>query len=407
MAKIWTLNEDLSSALPVDESITFNSNNSKYSGISYTAAGTMTYYYNGSPTIVYTGDSGWKAEAYRTVILDGTPTDSLLTWLESNATKRGASTITCTIASLITHIPELPGITQGTLNFMQWWLCRREESSGTYVDFINNGTINLSGEFEEDYTFTVEMPADSADGNYILFAWMCTAESGTPDYNIDFPFASLSASDIMQIHEARRARSDFAYAGEDMAVSLDFTVPIAEIKLVNTGTISVPHQMTYMCAGFYPSEYNIVTNKPADSMLSVSSLSDTFSVLASAETESEIAIVASAYDSDGTLLAATDVFAVKHKAGQLIIFEYSLNYGEFAVNATTLKSIADKIRALTGNTGYMKVKNIAASIPTTESKSVTPTTSAQIITPSSGKVLTKVNVSAMPTYQGEVGQWST
>lgn len=298
-------------------------------------------------------------------------------------------TITCTIASLATHSPALLGITQGALNFMQWWLYH-PAGSGTYIE---SGTINLSGEFEEDYTFTVEMPADSANGNYVIYAWMCTAESGTPDYNIDFPYASLSASDIMQIHEARRARADFAYAGEDMAVSLDFAVPIAEIKLVNTGAISVPHQMVYACVGFYPSEYNIVTNKPADSMTGVRSFSDTFSVLASAATEYEMPIVAAAYGSDGTLLAMTDAFAVKHKAGQQIIFEYSLNYGEFAVNATTLKSIADKVRALTGDTGYMKVKDIAASIPQAQVKEVLITENGITeITPDDGKVFSKVSI---------------
>ena len=89
MAETWVLNATISfpsSALSGE----FTSNGKSYSAISGDN-GKLGYVARSTAEVVYTVRSGWKNDAYRTLVFDTAPTGDLLTWLQANGVKQGGS----------------------------------------------------------------------------------------------------------------------------------------------------------------------------------------------------------------------------------------------------------------------------------------------------------------------------
>lgn len=91
MAETWVLNTSVTFSSSVDTEINFTSNGTAFV---YFRVGTPEIYYCTSTNpfsgyvTVYNRNSGWKNEAYRTVVFDTAPTGNLLTWLQANGTKQ-------------------------------------------------------------------------------------------------------------------------------------------------------------------------------------------------------------------------------------------------------------------------------------------------------------------------------
>lgn len=91
MAETWVLNTSVTFSSSVDTEINFTSNGTAFV---YFRVGTPEIYYCTSTNqfsgyvTVYNRNSGWKNEAYRTVVFDTAPSGNLLTWLQANGTKQ-------------------------------------------------------------------------------------------------------------------------------------------------------------------------------------------------------------------------------------------------------------------------------------------------------------------------------
>lgn len=86
MAETWVLNATITlprGSLAGD----FTSNGKSYKGISGDAR-KLGYIGKSAAEAVYTVGSGWKNDAYRTLVFDTAPTGDLLTWLQANGQKQ-------------------------------------------------------------------------------------------------------------------------------------------------------------------------------------------------------------------------------------------------------------------------------------------------------------------------------
>lgn len=99
MAETWVLNETLTGNNYLSSNVSFTNNNTQYDIFTFAGNEKPKYLDYGktdaTTSIVAYGEDGWENQAYRTIIFDQPVTDTtLLTWLQSNGTKQGASSPT-------------------------------------------------------------------------------------------------------------------------------------------------------------------------------------------------------------------------------------------------------------------------------------------------------------------------
>ena len=148
MAETWVLNATISfpsSSLSGE----FTSNGKSYSAI-LGDNGKLSYVARSTAEAVYTVRSGWKNDAYRTLVFDPAPTGAMLTWLQANGVKQSdpepeTPTNSCMVDGTVYGIKTGQVLVNGTV---QTIYNGRTLVGGTGYDIVlsaKNPTITITG----------------------------------------------------------------------------------------------------------------------------------------------------------------------------------------------------------------------------------------------------------------------
>lgn len=276
---------------------------------------------------------------------------------------------------------------------------------------INQGAVNITVQEGDTYTIPAgfhngngTVSGVSGGGNYTLQAKTATPTKKQQNIAPDNGFYGLSGVTVAAIPEAYQDVSSVTSEAEHVLTGKIFVTATGVVtpgEMINNGAVSEKLDVSVVTytipKGFHSGAGKVQIVLETKSVTPTKSSQDITPSAGKVLSKVTVAAIPDKYqDVSGVTAGADDVLEGK----EIVTADGTPTPGAMSDNGAVEKTLDTATTAYTIPNGY---HNGAGKVQlVTETKSATPTKSAQNITPTSGKVLSKVTVAAIPDKYQDV-----